>query len=231
MALMKCPECGKEISDKASQCIHCGCPINNSQTCVINEHSYNIDDYFINELKKIAYQNNENALNIVVYRFSAKAKISINESEDFIKSFIANDFVVTDKWKDYSSSEESKQEDYICKINDELLNINKGFVNDIKNMVDKKQAVKLNKVEENLSSMMHTSIDESTQFLLDFIDNNFYVPDKWRIYDSPKTIPRCPKCGSTSIATVNKGYSLLTGFLGSGKPMNVCQNCGHKWKL
>lgn len=43
--------------------------------------------------------------------------------------------------------------------------------------------------------------------------------------------PRCPKCGLTSIATVNKGYSLLTGFLGSGKPMNVCQSCGHKWKI
>lgn len=43
--------------------------------------------------------------------------------------------------------------------------------------------------------------------------------------------PRCPKCRSTSIATVNKGYSLLTGFLGSGKPMNVCQSCGHKWKI
>ena len=40
----------------------------------------------------------------------------------------------------------------------------------------------------------------------------------------------CPKCGSTSIATVNRGYSLLTGFLGSGKAVNVCQMCGHKWK-
>ena len=27
MALIKCPECKKEISDKATQCIHCGCPI------------------------------------------------------------------------------------------------------------------------------------------------------------------------------------------------------------
>ena len=25
MALIKCPECGKEISDKAAACIHCGC--------------------------------------------------------------------------------------------------------------------------------------------------------------------------------------------------------------
>ena len=27
MALIKCPECGKEISDKAANCIHCGCPL------------------------------------------------------------------------------------------------------------------------------------------------------------------------------------------------------------
>ena len=28
MALIKCPECGKEISDKAHTCISCGCPLN-----------------------------------------------------------------------------------------------------------------------------------------------------------------------------------------------------------
>ncbi len=27
MALIKCPECGQSISDKAAACIHCGCPI------------------------------------------------------------------------------------------------------------------------------------------------------------------------------------------------------------
>jgi len=27
MALIKCPECGKEISDKAPACINCGCPV------------------------------------------------------------------------------------------------------------------------------------------------------------------------------------------------------------
>ena len=43
-------------------------------------------------------------------------------------------------------------------------------------------------------------------------------------------IASCPKCGSTSIATVNRGYSMVTGFIGSGKPVNVCQVCGHKWE-
>lgn len=27
MALIKCSECGKEISDKAINCVHCGNPI------------------------------------------------------------------------------------------------------------------------------------------------------------------------------------------------------------
>lgn len=50
-------------------------------------------------------------------------------------------------------------------------------------------------------------------------------------YDKKETKPSCPKCGSTSLATVNRGFSLLTGFIGSGKPMNVCQKCGYKWKI
>ncbi len=31
MALIKCPECGKEISDQAPACIHCGYPLNQQQ--------------------------------------------------------------------------------------------------------------------------------------------------------------------------------------------------------
>ena len=27
MALIKCEECGKEISDRAKACVHCGCPL------------------------------------------------------------------------------------------------------------------------------------------------------------------------------------------------------------
>lgn len=40
----------------------------------------------------------------------------------------------------------------------------------------------------------------------------------------------CPKCKCTDIGVVNRGYSLFTGFIGSGKPMNVCKKCGYKWK-
>jgi hypothetical protein len=44
-----------------------------------------------------------------------------------------------------------------------------------------------------------------------------------------KGIACCPKCGSTSIEAVQRGYSFWTGFLGSGKTMNYCKNCGFKY--
>ena len=34
MALIKCEECGKDISDKATQCINCGVPINSKPTMI-----------------------------------------------------------------------------------------------------------------------------------------------------------------------------------------------------
>lgn len=32
MGLIKCPDCGKDVSDRAERCIHCGCPINPTTT-------------------------------------------------------------------------------------------------------------------------------------------------------------------------------------------------------
>lgn len=40
MALIKCPECGKEISDKVKQCIHCGFPM---EKCKNIEIKYECD--------------------------------------------------------------------------------------------------------------------------------------------------------------------------------------------
>lgn len=48
--------------------------------------------------------------------------------------------------------------------------------------------------------------------------------------DKSKNQIHCPRCKSTSIQTINRGYSFWAGFLGSGSPRNVCQKCGYKWK-
>ena len=48
--------------------------------------------------------------------------------------------------------------------------------------------------------------------------------------DKSKNQIYCPRCKSTSVQSINRGYSFWTGFLGSGSPRNVCQKCGYKWK-
>ena len=47
MALIKCKECGKEISDKATTCIHCGCPIETKN----NSTNINVDYDKIEEIE------------------------------------------------------------------------------------------------------------------------------------------------------------------------------------
>ena len=61
-----------------------------------------------------------------------------------------------------------------------------------------------------------------------------------------ETKVRCPKCGSPSIATIKEGYDadsgccgvilfgpigLLCGATEANKLSNVCQKCGHTWRL
>jgi len=45
MALIKCPECGKEISDKAGSCPNCGCPIKQSTS------EYRLNSNYDNSVK------------------------------------------------------------------------------------------------------------------------------------------------------------------------------------
>lgn len=63
-----------------------------------------------------------------------------------------------------------------------------------------------------------------------------YMAAKPSFANSPNTIirdkntPKCPKCNSTAITTGTRGFSIITGFIGSGRVMNMCGNCGYKWK-
>lgn len=46
MALIKCPDCGREVSDKSKQCIHCGCPIEQENKIFhYNGKSFDLSQY------------------------------------------------------------------------------------------------------------------------------------------------------------------------------------------
>ena len=64
---------------------------------------------------------------------------------------------------------------------------------------------------------------------LDCIDHNFQYFE-FNTADIPDpNVVRCPKCGSTSVTTQERGYSIMWGVLGSTKKKNLCQKCGYTW--
>ena len=166
MALVKCPECGKDVSDKAEACVHCGYPM--MQTSTSSTPS----------LKKVCIP----CCNGTDYKIKA------------------------------------------IKIIREVTGLSLA---DAKNLSEQACPVVVKNVDANTAEQV------AKQFLKVGIRAQAIDFDKEPAFEAnplnDMVAPCCPKCGSTSIATVNRGYSLMWGFIGSGKPMNVCQKCGYKF--
>lgn len=169
MALIKCPECGKEISDRAPACIHCGYPLDNEP--IVKSQSSN-------HFKKVVipcYKEHVNGKLTAIKIVREVAGLGLAEAKALVEQ--SNPVVVN--------------------------NVDLGKANQIANRF----------LREGINAQVADA------------DANIVVEVK----KISKT-PCCPKCGSTSLATVNRGYSIVWGFLGSGTPMNVCQACGYKFK-
>lgn len=161
MALIKCPECGKEVSDKALACIHCGYPLNNIEQAAT----------LYNAILETTGPNR-------------------------------------------------------AKLNIALRNIRTLSLVEAKNIIDSAPCT----IKENIS------LSEAQQIQKDFADImagvKIVASDGSSSIESPydKDVVYCPRCGSTQITTGQRGYSFLTGFLGSNKAVNRCAKCGHTWE-
>lgn len=182
MSLIKCSECGKEISDKANACIYCGCPLEHK------EDKYNI---IIENLKG----------GIMVYNKIFKMVETINDI-----SFVNNYTVI---------------EHCICTSKG---NIKEYPIKAFK-CLSKQNADHLCRVMTSYGATIKIVPSEDTD--IDDIGINIAM-DKHR---QRVTAPiKCPHCGSTSITTGQRGFSIVTGFLGSNKTVNRCGKCGYSWK-
>lgn len=152
MALIKCPECGKEISNMAKVCIHCGFPLQEDNVCVIGDKTYDLSSYKTRILQNNSIDNNELRL-IADDLYEDIRTISIHAARKIVE------------------------------IIQETGNVPKTF---------------------DVNYMKRSS--RSTSQI------------------------RCPKCSSTQITTGSRGYSMVWGFVGAGKTVNRCANCGHKWE-
>lgn len=77
MAMIICPECGKEISDKATACPNCGCPINNTAAVTLNGAPVTSRNEENNEKNKKRKLEKDSIMSIFAVIFSLIIPISI----------------------------------------------------------------------------------------------------------------------------------------------------------
>ena len=87
MALIKCPECGKEVSDKAPQCIHCGYPLDTiiESSNVIQNGFCNIDGT-VYDLRKITETSNKDDAILQIMKISGISQWNANNLLNIIKN-------------------------------------------------------------------------------------------------------------------------------------------------
>ena len=171
MALIKCPECGKQISDKASVCIHCGYPIQAEQvisTSISNSKKVAIPSFSEFSQQKIP------AIKVV----REVTGLGLAEAKEFVEQ--PTPYVV----------------------------VKDGLTQNQANLIAQKfQTI-------NVDARIYDS-DAPVSFASSTKDTNIIC---------------CPQCGSTEYHAGARGYSILTGFIGSGKTVLTCLKCGHRWK-
>lgn len=260
MALIKCPECGKEISDKAKVCIQCGYPIAETMGMETN----NVDEELV--LEPISDWNSEDNIFIDCKRGKyikvENGIMSINlvgcKAEDLIYNFSLQFFVVHKHWISLSILNVSKriytgvfdvtsvknvdEFNRFMELMDRLhLFQNRSWKDEVYHMTDIEKEIveeKRNRYQEEQSKKRRIERDR-----LEACQNAKYERQQRAII---KNMAKCPRCGSTSISYDTKKLSLgralvgdaiagstgaILGGLSSKKGYGVCLKCGKRWKV
>lgn len=166
MALITCPECKKQVSDKANSCPNCGYPMNLQKAAITSEkYTVILQCVLNNKIEIIKYI--DELLKIGIY----KSKMLVDNTPSIILKNL------------------SFENANIIKLKLEQLNA-KVIIEKYNKDIDDSQITQSHKID----------------------------------------ILACPRCGSTAITTGQRGFGLLTGFLGSNKTVNRCGKCGHSWE-
>lgn len=247
MALINCPECGKEVSDQAPACIHCGFPLNNTNNINLQQYISNIES----QLNRIGDSFINNYGETPIY-------ISIKEDMNFINSNISTPNEIYDKIPSIILITLHKYHSHIswktCKRYFELVKFNymteRGF-QEFADLLKTRITIKngqivywypiyqfLNFAPENCKNDILELLQSNDAFgnkKIDYI-NSFapsHINDDVTIIKETPPI-KCPTCGSTNISKISTakkavGFATVGVFSSNfGKTME-CKNCGYKW--
>ena len=205
MALIKCPECGKEVSDRASACIHCGFPLSEiqSSTAISNEPR---DCRLVIESIPNGSSKQIPAINIIC-DITGK---SFNEAKDLVEKDVV---IVKDNL--------TRTEGLALMARFESIDVNSACYH---KSIERWMGV---------MTMEAKRADDELYAMIMGEKNNISSPQPApkTTYGTKKNddAVRCPKCGSSQIHSGARGFSFITGWYGSGKVKITCLKCGHKW--
>ena len=164
MALVKCKECGNEISSKAEQCPHCGVKINNVESCCSSCGCLILIVFFMMSCAAIQESSHSSGLN------SAKTENLIAKATKTIKTYKKGETVHVGYWSyciwDYEWTNKLSDNEYINEEPDyTFLKINISVRNNAK---DSSILPRFNLIDSN-----GNEYDRTNKAI--FVKNNFNV--------------------------------------------------------
>ena len=81
-----------------------------------------------------------------------------------------------------------------------------------------------------LEAMIELKTKDPIEFQLKMQQFKIQTAQQNQTKAEEKSKVTCPQCGSKEIESGTRGFSFVTGFVGSGSPRNTCKRCGFKWK-
>lgn len=219
MALINCPECGKEISDKAYWCVHCGYPMQDLSfpaAAIAPEQTTEAEETM--KASPITYV-------IKVTKFKS------GKDGDFVEGKWPRSFP---KIEDACPGGIWRTVRYIWDNNGDS-----ELFNSITLFNVKKQKIctcgvsKLNCVPggEEIHLWLNGYYGDGTYPSYAVLGDVAELPDDRASYTGVSTTGavKCPQCGSTSITTGSRGLNWTFGAIGASNTVNRCSVCGFTW--
>lgn len=254
MALIKCPECGKEISDKAPACIHCGFPLSllnvsseikeevEVKTNITSEKGYSLEllDYGNKKvqvavaLKNVLKMKDAEALELVAsapcYLFKEKKEhivVPLIQKLDALP--IEYNLYVDGVLKRHKTKVEIDKQDKDTQTTIKSSSYTKKIkCPNCSSLIPETSRICPDCGFDGIGSYLLQLEKEKQSKIIDYTHN--YEP----ISNNVQNVPKCPTCQSTDIKKISglsKAGSVAMWEIFSRKVHKQwhCNNCGSEW--
>ena len=251
MGLIKCPDCNSDVSSYAETCPHCGYPIKEYSEKIVFESEVK---RLINKIIPFEYKCPEPRVRVCIkcgapYQYDTNPSYKYHNQPNCDCGIGKYHFPSIDV--DYPRAQLYECDTELYIYEDCVLAHNIGDIDspEFQEMLEDLRS-NIKKIENRHSITIKKQCPDEYFYGKEFFtskeEHDYIVkkaPYSWHNSHSNQLISntiepklstpsplKCPRCGSTSISTGARGFSWITGFLGSSKTVNRCGNCGHKWE-